>query len=582
MVDQAVAERYHRAGWWRERTVVDDFLDVVAARPDAPAVVSYRAGHPEPHRLTYAELGRLVDRFAGALLNLGVGRGDVVSLQLPNGWEFAALTLACGRIGAIVNPLVPIFRHRELSFILGKTRSRVCVVPRTFRGFAHGELLADLARELPDLEHAFVLDGDRSDPMPAGTPAGTKSFEAQFLDQRWEDDPGLGDVLAARRPAGDDVAEIQFTSGTTGEPKGVVHTWNTLWSAARVFPEALGVSSGRHPDRGVGDGEGADERDGDVAFMASTLAHQTGFLYGLLVPMGWGLPVVYQDVWDPRAFVQLCDTERISYTMGATPFVMDAIAAQSDIGASLATLRLFGCGGAPIPPHLVAASQEVLGAELIAVWGMTENGIVTCTRPGDPVEVVANSDGVPVPWMELRIVSLDGDPLPPGEIGHLQVRGANQAVGYFGRPDLYEASLRPADDDPGDPWFDSGDLAWRRHQDGGVRISGRAKDLVIRGGENVPVVEVEAVLYTHPAVREVAVVGYPDDRLGERTCAVVAPEDPDRPPSLADLVAHCEAAGMARQFWPERLVLVDEMPKTPSGKIQKFVLRERVREAAGV
>jgi cyclohexanecarboxylate-CoA ligase len=562
MLEQTVADRYHQAGWWRDRTVVDDFVDHVARRPDAPAVVTYRAGHDRPHRLTYGELGRLVDRFAGALADLGVGPGEVVSLQLPNGWPFVALTLACGRIGAVVNPLVPIFRQRELSFILGRTRSRVCVVPHTFRGFGHGELLADLARELPDLEHAFVLDGD--------PPAGTRSFEDHFVEPRWEDDAALAGRLASLRPRGDDVAEIQFTSGTTGEPKGVVHTWNTLWAAARVLPDVLGVG------------------EGDVAFMASTLAHQTGFLYGLLVPMAWGLPVVYQDVWDPRAFVRVCDAERVSYTMGATPFVMDAIAAQRDVGASLDTLRFFVCGGAPIPPHLVAGSREVLGVELVAVWGMTENGVVTCTRPGDPVEVVANSDGVPVPWMDLRIVSPDGEPLPPGEVGQLQVRGANQAVGYFGRPDLYEASLRPAADDPADAWygagdwFDSGDLAWRRAQDGGVRISGRAKDLVIRGGENVPVVEVESVLYTHPAVREVAVVGYPDDRLGERACAVVVPEDPAAPPSLADLAAHCEAAGMARQFWPERLELVAEMPKTPSGKIQKFVLREQVREAATV
>jgi cyclohexanecarboxylate-CoA ligase len=557
-LSEVVRDRYHQAGWWRESTVLDDFLAVAAARPDAPAIVSYRVDPnrtgpaPAPHRLTYGELGELVDRCAVALLDLGVESGDVVSMQLPNSWEFVALALAAARVGAAVNPLVPILRHRELSFILGRTASRVCVMPHMFRGYPHGQLLSDVAKDLPQLEHAFVVGSPDETPLPAGT----ESFEAHFLG-RTAADPEQIATLDARRPKGDDVAEIQFTSGTTGEPKGVVHSWNTVWSAARVWPEVLGLGAG------------------DVAFMASTLAHQTGFLYGVIVPMSMGMTVVFQDVWDPAEFIRICDRERVTYTVGATPFVLDAVAAQRDIGASLETLRYFGCGGAPIPPHLVAASQEVLGAELIAVWGMTENGIVTCTRPGDPVEVVSDSDGTPVPWMEIRVVSPDGVELSPGEVGHLQVRGASQTLGYFQRPDLYQDALRPADDDRG-PWFDTGDLARRRPEDGGIRIAGRAKDLVIRGGENVPVVEVEAVLYNHPKVFEVAVIGVPDERLGERACAVVAPADPADPPTLAELVAECERAGMARQFWPERIEICKEMPKTPSGKIQKFMLREQL------
>jgi cyclohexanecarboxylate-CoA ligase len=192
--------------------------------------------------------------------------------------------------------------------------------------------------------------------------------------------------------------------------------------------------------------------------------------------------------------------------------------------------------------------------------------------------------------MEVRIVAPD-DPdgergeLAPGEVGLLQARGASQTTGYFQRPDIYEAALHPAGDGGAD-WFDTGDLARRRPEDGGIRIAGRAKDLVIRGGENVPVVEVEAVLYTHPRVRECAIVGIPDERLGERACAVVVAGGAGEGDgdvegdalTLEELVAHCEAAGMARQFWPERLELVDEMPKTPSGKIQKFLLRERLVE----
>jgi cyclohexanecarboxylate-CoA ligase len=210
---------------------------------------------------------------------------------------------------------------------------------------------------------------------------------------------------------------------------------------------------------------------------------------------------------------------------------------------------------------------------LITAWGMTENGAVTLTRPGNPPEVVSASDGIPVDWMDVRIVDDAGHPMPEGAIGRLQVRGASQAAGYYRRADLYEACLTPATDG-GLPWFETGDLAWRRG-DGGIRIAGRSKDLIIRGGENVPVVEVEAALYTHPKVREVAVIGYPDERLGERACAVVVAEG-DAPPTLGELIAWLDQKGMAKQFWPERLELVQDMPKTPSGKIQKFALRKRL------
>jgi cyclohexanecarboxylate-CoA ligase len=229
------------------------------------------------------------------------------------------------------------------------------------------------------------------------------------------------------------------------------------------------------------------------------------------------------------------------------------------------------CAGAPIPSPLVEATKVHAADELIAVWGMTENGATTLTRPGDPVSLVADSDGRPTEWMELRVVGEDGDEVAVGEVGRLLVRGASQTVGYFKRPDLYEAALTAADDGR-EPWFDTGDLA-RRRDDGGIRIAGRTKDLVIRGGENVPVVEVEAVLFGHAKVREVAVIGYPDERLGERACAVVVPDG--EAPTLTELTEWLGGAGMAKQFWPERLEIVEEMPKTPSGKIQKFHLRER-------
>jgi len=542
VIDPGSAQRWLEAGWWPATTMLDDFRAVVAATPDRPAVVSYRQGEPLPVTFTYGQLGAVVDRFAGALLELGIAKGDVVSLQLPNSWEFPALAYAVLAVGGVVNPLVPIFRHRELSFILERTASKALFVPRTFRGFDHGELAARLVGELPELRHAFVVGGE--------APEGARSFEEFFVANRWEDTPGLRATLEARKPSPVDLVEIQFTSGTTGEPKGVLHDHRTVWASGRAINATLGLT----PD--------------DHCFMASTLAHQTGFLFGLSGPLGRGNKVVYQDIWDAPTALRIFDAERVVWTVSATPFVVDLINAQQEVGASLESFRYFVCGGAPIPPHVVSDAAVALDVELVAVWGMTENGIVTATAPGSPIEVVANSDGVPVPWMELRVVDDDGVELPVGESGHLQVRGPNQTLGYFKRPDVYLASSTA------DGWFDTGDLA-RRREDGGIRISGRAKDLVIRGGENVPVAEVENVLYTHAKIKELAVVGVPDERLGERACAVVVPEDEADPPTLAELVRHLDEHGMAKQYWPERLEIVDAMPRTPSGKIQKFLLRER-------
>jgi cyclohexanecarboxylate-CoA ligase len=536
-VDPEDARRYRERGWWRDRTMVEDFREVAAAAPDKVAIVSdHAAGGAEV--LSFRQLARLVERFAGGLLELGVRPGDVVSMQLPNWWQFTALALAAMRVGGVVNPIIPILRRREVGFILERTESRVCVVPASFRGFSHGEMLAELKQTIPTLEHAFAIGS-------VGQPE-VRDFAEHFMATRWEDVHRPED-LDRLTPAADAVAQIQFTSGTTGEPKGVVHTHNTLFAGMRALPEMQRLTAD------------------DVVLMASTMAHQTGFLYGLLMPMSMGMKVVYQDLWVAQRMLELVEDEAVTWTMGATPFVIDAIEAQRKTPRDVSSLGQFTCAGAPVPPPIVEAAGEVLGTRLVAAWGMTENGAVSYTTPEDPPDFASRSDGRPAPWMELRVVDGEGKDVPPGEEGRLVARGASQCVGYFKRPDLYQAALTT------DGWFDTGDLA-RMDDSGAIRISGRSKDIVIRGGENVPVVEVEAALYRMSSVREVAVIAVPDQRMGERACAVVVPNG--EAPTLEAIRVHLEKEGMTRHFWPERLEIVTEMPKTPSGKIQKFRLRE--------
>ncbi len=546
VVPDDLVAAYRRNGWWGDASLLDDFLARAEERPDHTAVVGYRKGVAEPERHTYRELELASRRCAAALLELGVEPGEAVSVQLPNGWQFAALVYGILRVGAVVNPLVPIFRHRELEFILGRTGSRVLIVPEVFSGHDHAAMAVGLQDSVETLDHVVVVGGTTD------ARRSVLDFDRFFVGPDREDHLGLDDELARRRPMADDLIEIQFTSGTTGEPKGVLHSHNTVRSGARAIDEIYGLGPA------------------DVCFMASTLAHQTGFCYGLLKPFSMGMTVVYQDVWDVERLLDAIEAEGIVWTVSATAFAMDMVAAQRRRPRNVDSFRYFICGGAPIPPVVVEDADAVLGAELIAVWGMTENMIVTTTRPGDPVGLVSDSDGTPVDWMEIRVVDDDG--VEVGSTGHLQTRGPSQALGYFHRQDLYDAATRDGD------WFDTGDVA-RVRADGGIRIVGRTKDLIIRGGENIPVAEVEDLLLRHPAVTEVAVVGLPDERLGERACAVITSPAADL--TLQALTGYLHEAGMARQFWPERLVLMDEMPHTPSGKIQKFKLREMIHADPG-
>jgi len=334
----------------------------------------------------------------------------------------------------------------------------------------------------------------------------------------------------------------------------VVHSHETMDVGQRAVSEPLGL--------------GGD----DVVLMFSPLGHQTGYLYGMCMPLKYGMKLVLQDAWDPATMLRLVGEERVTWTMGTTTFVLDACAAAaSHPEADLSSLRFFTCGGAPIPPKAVTEARTRLGTQLVAVWGMTEVGVCTITRPDDSDETVCSSDGTPTDRVELRIVDADGRDVPADGVGRLLVRTASQHLTYHSRPDLYADGFPEGTDAA---WFDTGDLA-RWAGGGAIRITGRGKDLIIRGGENIPVTEVEAGLISHPLIHEVAVVASPDDRLGEKVCAVVVPAGGDAP-TLDELRAHLDGLGMARQYWPERLVVKDALPKTASGKTQKFALREEL------
>ncbi len=522
------------SGAWGDRTLLDAFEAVARATPARPAVISYDTASGGRIALSYGELAARVEWIAAGLARLGIGAGDIVAFQLPNWWQFVAIHLAALRIGAVSNPLMPIFREHELTFMLRLAEARLLIVPARFRGFDHEAMALGLREAVPSLRHVLAIGG-----------SGETAFET-LLD-------APASALEGRRRAGPDaVIQLLYTSGTTGEPKGAMHTSNTLLHNVDRIVERLGLS------------------DRDVGFMASPLAHQTGFLIGMMLPLWLGARAVLQDVWNPAAAVQIIGAEGVTFTMASTPFLADLARAAEGRAAEVASLRVFISAGAPIPRVLVRQATEVLGAHVVSGWGMTEVGLVTMATPGDPPEKAFETDGGPVPASEVRVVDANGAALPAGTEGRLQSRGPSTFVGYLKRPQWYGVDA--------EGWFETGDLA-RLDADGYLRITGRSKDIIIRGGENVPVVEVEQLIYRHPAVLEVAIVGMPDARLGERACAFVVLRG-GTALGFPELRAWLEQNHVAKNYWPERLEVTTELPKTPSGKVQKFRLRELAKRFA--
>jgi cyclohexanecarboxylate-CoA ligase len=526
-------ERETAAGFWRGK-VITDFLDEHAqTTPDKTAFVDSR------RVVTFAELRAEVDAAAHGLLAKGVGPGDVVSFQIPNWIEWIVVHYAATRIGAISNPLIPIYREREVGFMVGLARSKVIVVPQEFRGFDYPAMIEGLRGEWDFDPDVVVIGTDSWDQLTA---AGGATAD-----------------LAALRPDPNDVTLLIFTSGTTGEPKGVMHTHNTMVAANDPLPGRLGVGSD------------------SVLHMASTLAHLTGFLYGARLNVQNGATCVLQDVWDASRFVQLVERHRITYTSAATPFLHDLVTSPALAEHDTSSLARFCCMGAPIPRAMVREARSRLpGLVVVGGWGQSEEGLVTIGIPGDPEDKIIETDGYPWPGMEIRVVDPLGSVAPAGQEGALQVRGPFLFVGYAERLEMTRALMVPADDGRGD-CFDTGDLAFI-DEDGYLRISGRTKDVIIRGGENIPVAYVENALYEHPDIEAVAVVAVPDPRLQERACACVVLRS-GAALAFEEMQAFLGSKGVAKQYWPEKLVVLEDFPKTPSGKIQKFQLRDQVAQA---
>lgn len=521
---------------WPQKTILDYLNDAVAQAPDKVAIIDKKS------RYTYKELSRLVDRAALGLKKLGIEKGDVVSLQLPNWNEFIILHYAITRIGAITNPLIPIYREREIGYMVNAVQSKIIIIPDTFRSFDYVKMIQGLRPQWPFLQDVLVIGEN--------VPEDMKSIDV-LLNTPWEDQLDVSE-LDQIEICPDDVTEVIFTSGTTGNPKGVMHTHNTLCVSTNFWIDHLQLTSD------------------DVLFMASTFAHQTGFGYGVRLPTHYIGTAVYQDVWDVEEFLQLIPREKITFTAGATPFLQDTVQAPSLKDADLSTFRTFIALGAPIPRPLVRQARENVNFNILSGWGQTENGLVTLTKLTDSEDKLVNTDGAPFKGMAVKVVDASFEEVPPNEEGNLLCKGPSLFIGYLNQ-------LEETQKEFNDGWFITGDRAIM-DADGYIRISGRNKDIIIRGGENIPVAYMENILYEHPDVFAAQIVAMPDPRLQEKACAFICMKPGTKPLTVATLQKFLTEKGIAKPYWPEHLEILEDFPRTASGKIQKFKLREIISE----
>lgn len=527
-VTDAVRAELEGAGHWGATTWVDLMRAAAEADPEALAVAD------ETGRLTRGEVAAQARRLAAYLAHRGLRPGDVVTLVLPNWREFVVVHAAVGLAGGVVNPLLPKVGGPEMAHIMRTAGTRFVVAAAEHRGRSPWEVATAAAADIPAVEEVVPVRG------------GTGSLE-EILAQPWEETHGVPEVAVDPR-AWDTVT---FTSGTESLPKGVVHSHQTtMFGLTAYVDQVLGMTAD------------------DVVFMPSPVCHASGLEWGLRTAIFLAAPLVLQDRWDPAVALRMVDEHRCTYTLAATPFIIDLIAERArSAGAPGTSLRYVASGGAPIPRHLVAGVREAFGAELMAVFGASETYISTATRPGSPDRMLA-SDGAALPGVEMAIVDDDGDPVPAGGEGEIATRGPHVFLGYLGDPELTHRAFRGE-------WYRYGDLG-RIDEDGMLHVTGRIKDIVIRGGENISVREVEEALAVHPDVATVAVVAYPDERLGERCCAVVVAEEGTEP-TLDGLNRFLREGGMPTFKLPERLWVIDEMPMTTTGKIRKAELRQTLR-----
>mgnify|MGYP001657450516 FL=1 len=521
---------YRQQGLWGDASLADYWQQTARAMPDKIAVVDNHGA-----TYTYSALDHAASCLANWMLAKGIESGDRIAFQLPGWCEFTVIYLACLKIGAVSVPLLPSWREAELVWVLNKCQAKMFFAPTLFKQTRPVDLILPLQNQLPQLQQ--IVGVDKLAPA-------TSSLS---LSQIIADNTPLTTAITTH---GDELAAVLFTSGTEGLPKGVMLTHNNILASERAYCARLNLTWL------------------DVFMMPAPLGHATGFLHGVTAPFLIGARSVLLDIFTPDACLALLEQQRCTCMLGATPFVYDLLNLLEKQPADLSALRFFLCGGTTIPKKVARECQQ-LGIKLLSVYGSTESSPHAVVNLDDPLSRFMHTDGYAAAGVEIKVVNDARKTLPPGCEGEEASRGPNVFMGYFDEPELTARAL----DEEG--WYYSGDLC-RMDEAGYIKITGRKKDIIVRGGENISSREVEDILLQHPKIHDACVVAMPDERLGERSCAYVVLKAPHHSLSLEEVVAFFSRKRVAKYKYPEHIVVIEKLPRTASGKIQKFLLRKDI------
>ena len=521
---------YRQQGLWGDASLADYWQQTARAMPDKIAVVDNHGAS-----YTYSALDHAASCLANWMLAKGIESGDRIAFQLPGWCEFTVIYLACLKIGAVSVPLLPSWREAELVWVLNKCQAKMFFAPTLFKQTRPVDLILPLQNQLPQLQQ--IVGVDKLAPA-------TSSLS---LSQIIADNIPLTTAITTH---GDELAAVLFTSGTEGLPKGVMLTHNNILASERAYCARLNLTWQ------------------DVFMMPAPLGHATGFLHGVTAPFLIGARSVLLDIFTPDACLALLEQQRCTCMLGATPFVYDLLNLLEKQPADLSALRFFLCGGTTIPKKVARECQQ-LGIKLLSVYGSTESSPHAVVNLDDPLSRFMHTDGYAAAGVEIKVVDDARKTLPPGCEGEEASRGPNVFMGYFDEPELTARAL----DEEG--WYYSGDLC-RMDEAGYIKITGRKKDIIVRGGENISSREVEDILLQHPKIHDACVVAMPDERLGERSCAYVVLKAPHHSLSLEEVVAFFSRKRVAKYKYPEHIVVIEKLPRTASGKIQKFLLRKDI------
>lgn len=521
---------YRQQGLWGDASLADYWQQTARAMPDKIAVVDNHGA-----TYTYSALDHAASCLANWMLAKGIESGDRIAFQLPGWCEFTVIYLACLKIGAVSVPLLPSWREAELVWVLNKCQAKMFFAPTLFKQTRPVDLILPMQNQLPQLQQ--IVGVDKLAPA-------TSSLS---LSQIIADNIPLTTAITTH---GDELAAVLFTSGTEGLPKGVMLTHNNILASERAYCARLNLTWL------------------DVFMMPAPLGHATGFLHGVTAPFLIGARSVLLDIFTPDACLALLEQQRCTCMLGATPFVYDLLNLLEKQPADLSALRFFLCGGTTIPKKVARECQQ-LGIKLLSVYGSTESSPHAVVNLDDPLSRFMHTDGYAAAGVEIKVVNDARKTLPPGCEGEEASRGPNVFMGYFDEPELTARAL----DEEG--WYYSGDLC-RMDEAGYIKITGRKKDIIVRGGENISSREVEDILLQHPKIHDACVVAMPDERLGERSCAYVVLKAPHHSLSLEEVVAFFSRKRVAKYKYPEHIVVIEKLPRTASGKIQKFLLRKDI------